>query len=212
MYKRQEDSIVITQPNSALSSITTSTPVSCFGYSDGSFNVVVNGGTSPYNYLWSNGSITSNSNLVSANSYSVTITDFLGCTHFDTVAVSEPNQISTVFVLDSISCPSGNDGVLSTQANGGTPPFNYSWSTNSPNGFNILNDSTIEQISSGTYTVIVDDANQCSETFSYIVLDPDPLTIGGQVVDVLCNGENSGSIISNILGGTPPYTLSLIHI
>jgi len=201
-----EDSIVITQPDSALSSTTTSTPVSCFGYSDGSFNVIVNGGTSPYNYLWSNGAITSNSNLVSANTYSVTITDFLGCTHFDTVTVSEPNQISTVFGLDSISCPSGNDGILSTQANGGTPPFNYSWSTNSPNGFNILNDSTIGQISSGTYTVIVDDANQCSETFSYIVLDPDPLTIGGQVVDVLCNGENSGSIISNILGGTPPYT------
>lgn len=201
-----QDSIIITQPDSALSSNTNSTSVSCNGYSDGSFSVNVLGGTTPYSYLWSNGSITSTSNLVSANTYSVIITDSLGCLHYDTVTVSEPNQITAVFTLDSISCPSGNDGILYAQASGGTPSYNYSWSTNSPNGFNVLNDSTIEQISEGTYTVIVDDANLCSETFSYIVLDPEPLTIGGQVVDVLCHGENSGSISTNILGGTPPYS------
>ena len=201
-----QDSIIITQPDSIISSITSATDVSCFGYSDGSFSINVTGGTSPYSYLWSNGATTSSSNLVSANTYTVLITDALGCVHNDTVIVAEPSQISVLFTLDSISCPSGNDGVLTAEGFGGNPDYNYTWSTSNPNGFSVLNDSTIEQISEGTYTVVIDDANLCTATFSYIVLDPDPIVISGQVIDVACNGDNSGSITTNILGATPPFT------
>ena len=56
------------------------------------------------------------------------------------------------------------------------------------------------------YTVVVDDSNLCSETFSYIVLAPNPLIINGSVTDVSCHGGNSGSISTNIIGGTSPYT------
>ena len=77
------------------------------------------GGTAPYTYIWSNGSTNSFSNLVSANTYSVIITDDLGCQHFDTVTVNKPNPITVNFTLDSISCPAGSDRVLSVQANGG---------------------------------------------------------------------------------------------
>ena len=70
---------------------------------------------------------------------------------FDTVTVTEPNPITVNFTLDSISCPAGSDGVLSVQANGGTNSYNYSWSTTNPSGYNLLNDSTIDQVSEGIY-------------------------------------------------------------
>ena len=161
-----QDSVVITEPSSAITSTTSSTDVSCFGYNDGSFSVTVNGGLAPYSYLWSNGSTSSSSNLVSPNTYTVTITDAFGCTHNDTVTVGEPNQITVSFSLDSISCPSGDDGVLMAEGIGGVTPYNYTWSTSNPNGIIIQNDSTIEQVSAGTYTVVIDDNNSCSETFS----------------------------------------------
>ena len=201
-----QDSVIITEPSSVISSTTSSTDVSCFGYNDGSFSVTVNGGLAPYSYLWSNGSTTSSNNLVSPNIYSVTITDAFGCNHFDTVTVGEPNQITVSFSLDSINCPSGSDGILMAEGIGGITPYNYTWSTNNPNGITIQNDSTIEQVSAGTYTVVIDDNNSCSETFSQVVIDPDPISISGQVVDVACHGENSGSITTNIIGATPPYS------
>ena len=201
-----QDSVIITEPSSVINSTTSSTDVSCFGYNDGSFSVTVNGGLAPYSYLWSNGSMTSFNNLVSPNTYTVTITDAFGCNHFDTVTVGEPNQITVSFSLDSINCPSGSDGILMAEGIGGITPYNYTWSTNNPNGITIQNDSTIEQVSAGTYTVVIDDNNSCSETFSQVVIDPDPILISGQVVDVACHGENSGSITTNIIGATPPYS------
>ena len=203
-----DDSIIIIEPDSLISSNTSSVDVSCFGYIDGTFNVSVNGGTSPFTYLWSNGSINDSYNFASANTYYVEITDNNGCIINDTVIVSQPNQITISFTLDSINCPSGNDGVLSAQAFGGVPNFNYSWTSSNSNGFSSLNDSTIEQISEGTYTVVVDDNNLCTETFSILVADPDPIVISAQVIDASCNGDNDGSIAANILGATPPFSYS----
>ena len=201
-----EDSIVITQPNSLISSNITSSDVTCFGETNGSFNVNVTGGTAPYTYLWSNGSTNASNTLVSANTYYVQILDSFGCLQNDTVLINQPDPILVLFSLDSISCPGGLDGVLSAQVSGGTPPFNYSWTTNSPFGYSLLNDSTIEQIGTGNFTVNINDANLCFEPFSYIVTDPDAMTIPGVVVDVSCNGDNTGSITTNTIGGTPPYS------
>ena len=69
-------------------------------------------------------------------------------------------------------------------------PFNYTWSTSNPNGITIQNDSTIEQVSAGSYTVVIDDNNSCSEKlFLKYVIDPDRISITGQVVNVACYGE-----------------------
>lgn len=58
---------------------TSATNESCANACDGSALVSVTGGTSPYSYLWSNGTTSaSNQNLCSGN-YSVTATDVNGC-------------------------------------------------------------------------------------------------------------------------------------
>ena len=138
-----QDSIIITQPDSALSSNTNSTSVSCNGYSDGSFSVNVLGGTTPYSYLWSNGSITSTSNLVSANTYSVIITDsFLFTLRYSNSFWTKSNY--SCFTLDSM-LSFRKWWYFICSRSGGTPSYNYSWSTNSPNGFNVLNDPTIDR-------------------------------------------------------------------
>jgi len=49
------------------------------GQSNGSVNLSVSGGTSPYSYQWSNGSTSQDLNNIGAGTYSVTVTDNNGC-------------------------------------------------------------------------------------------------------------------------------------
>jgi len=58
----------------------TTTPVNCFGGSDGSATADVSGGTMPYTYLWSDGQTTATAGNLEAGSYTVTVTDDNGCT------------------------------------------------------------------------------------------------------------------------------------
>ncbi|MEA3444838.1 MAG: SprB repeat-containing protein, partial [Bacteroidota bacterium] len=53
--------------------------VSCFGSSTGEVSVLVSGGQTPYNYLWSNGSTDTTLTNVGAGTYTLTLTDANGC-------------------------------------------------------------------------------------------------------------------------------------
>lgn len=64
--------------------------VSAYGKSDGSIDLTVTGGISPYQYNWSNGSVEEDINSLSAGMYSVTVTDAIDSTALDSIIVSQP--------------------------------------------------------------------------------------------------------------------------
>ena len=73
-----------------LSSSTTN--ISCNGLSDGSIDLSVSGGLSPYTYVWSNGSyfLKISSNLLSGT-YTVSVTDALGQIVNASYNITEPS-------------------------------------------------------------------------------------------------------------------------
>ncbi|MBI1287085.1 MAG: hypothetical protein GC178_05845, partial [Flavobacteriales bacterium] len=153
-----------------------STPAGCNGVASGSVSVYVQGGTSPYAYIWSNGATSTSLNGLAAGTYSVTVTDANGCSTSCQAAVSEPASISVTCTKVDGTCSNNNEGSVSASVSGGTAPFTYSWSNGSTA-------SSISGLAGGTYSVTVTDANGCSATCSKSVS-----------ITPCCNVTNGGQI------------------
>ncbi|NDB35715.1 MAG: hypothetical protein EB023_10360, partial [Flavobacteriia bacterium] len=114
--------INIPQPALLTSSIA-SQNVTCNGLNNGSATVNASGGTSPYNYLWSNGAITSTVINLSPGAYSVTVTDNNGCQSISNVIITQPTILtSTLTQTSNVLCFGGTANVF-VAASGGTAPY-----------------------------------------------------------------------------------------
>jgi len=176
---------------------------SCAGNSDASIEVTIAGGTKPYSYLWSDGSTSSKLNAVSAGFYKLEVIDHKGClaeSEFR-IAATPKIQIDSVFTK-SPSCVGDSDGQIYVAASGGTGELTYTWDTESTG-------QLLENIAQGTYVVTISDSNNCSLDLPVAISDPATLNFRlNQINDPICNGTNSGSIILDVVAGTPPYSYS----
>jgi len=196
------------EPSPIVINITT-TPADC-GYSNGSAIATVSGGTPGYSYLWNTNppqtSLTANQ--LAAGGYSLTVTDQNGCIASQSAIIESVG--GPIISLDSIvnsKCATlfndtvvtyTNDGAIYISVTGATPPYTYQWSSG----------QTTEDISNllpGNYLVTVRDVNLCTSTMSFTITGPTPLVFNISVNDVLCSGQNNGSIDLTVSGGTPPY-------
>jgi gliding motility-associated-like protein len=98
------------------------------GLSNGEVNLVMNGGTGPYSYDWSNGAITSSiTDLISGN-YSVIVTDANGCNYEETYIVAFDDTFTVEVLPDPISIELGESIQLTSLVNPTSVNLNYSWS------------------------------------------------------------------------------------
>lgn len=128
------------------------------------FTASANGGTVPYDYVWSTGAITSSITPTNPSGlYCVTATDNLGCTAIACDSVySNPCQNSNLAVTIVPFTDSTGVVTLNALASGGTPPYSYLWS-------NGANSNPITNLILGTYCVSVTDSSGCTARSCYTV-------------------------------------------
>ncbi len=191
----------ITQPSAALSASVSSNNVSCHNGNNGNVNLVMNGGTAPYGYLWNNNSTTQSLQNIPAGTYAVTITDANSCTATANASITQPSASLTVSISSTnINCYGGNTGAASIVTSGGTAPMGYLWSNNGTT-------QNLSQLTAGNYSVTVTDANGCTTSTSTTVTQPGAgLNVNLTGDNVKCFGGHTGSITPNTNGGTGPYS------
>ncbi|MEZ4993048.1 MAG: proprotein convertase P-domain-containing protein [Saprospiraceae bacterium] len=181
-------------------------PVSCNEGGDGSITIInIMGEGSRYSVSWgpATGSQTGETaSGLRAGSYRVTVSDDRGCSNANSIVVEEPAPISLQFGTTDISCYGGNEGVINVKASGGLPDYMYSWSNGVATG------TMINNLSAGTYSVTVTDANSCTTVGSATVRQPATVEVNLTVTDVSCFGDTDGRIEISTQGGTPPYQYS----
>lgn len=193
-------SLTILDP-SALTLTVSPTDVSCFGEMDGQATAYVQGGTTPYTYLWSNNEITPDAVALPAGNHSVVVTDANGCTIMTSLSIGSPTALELVSSLaQPVTCQGGDDGSALVSINGGMPPYAYQWSDNQ-----ITNPAI--GLSAGLHAVTVSDINGCTIAVNVTVVEPtnpvDPIISS---TNVSCFGMADGSVTVSPTGGTPGYT------
>ncbi len=156
-------------------------------------------GNISYSYMWSNGASTSTISNLTAGSYSVTATDQNGCTNNQNFQITT-NGIALTSTNIQPSCQGLNNGAIQLSISGGTPPYTYAWN-------NGATTKDIQQLAAGNYSVIVTDANGCTNTMTNQLNNSSSLAISSTSGNITCAGNNTGWINTNVTGGVAPYSI-----
>ncbi len=188
----------------ALSVTTNVIDESCTVGGDGQVTAIPSGGTigTGYAFLWNTGETTQTISNLSANTYTVAITDANNCTVIGTGTVMTPQgPLITSFDSISVACATDVNGSLTVNATAGSTPINgYTWS-NGQSG------PTATGLGPGTYTVSVTDDGGCITTGSATLSAPPALAENAAplVTFPSCPGDGDATITLDITGGVPPY-------
>lgn len=191
--------------------ITTSlvfTPADCNDVCSGEAATFPSGGVGPYLFDWQPPPGSGQGGffvdgLCAGTTYSLTITDSLGCDTTESFTVMDFTPITAQFSTTPETCAGACDGTATLAAIGGEGPYTYDWTPDPGTG-----DGTpvVGGMCPGTYDVLITDADGCDTTISVLITGPQPLVVFPLVTNVRCNGECNGNIVINSFGGTGPLT------
>ncbi|MEM6966726.1 MAG: T9SS type A sorting domain-containing protein, partial [Bacteroidota bacterium] len=132
----------------------------CAGDNLGMASVNAQGSNPNFTYAWSNNATGTEIDNLAPGTYTVTITDDLGCTTTSSVEINEPDPLA--ITIDNITDETGagaNDGGIEVTIVGGVPPYATSWTLD---GNEISQEEDPTQLAGGMYILTITDANGCA--------------------------------------------------
>ena len=169
----------------------------CSGDSDGSIYLTITGGQAPYTYNWTpNVGSSDDVTGLSSGTYTVVVTDNLGCSSTDNWLITEPQAIVGNGTLTDVDCSGSTLGDITLSATGGSGNYTYIWT---PNGETT---SSISGLSSGNYSVTISDDNGCSNTEIYTISNSGSLNVNATPENATIT---SGSSVNITTSGADSY-------
>jgi gliding motility-associated-like protein len=210
--------IQISQPAQLILNVVSTQDVSCNGGCDGEATLSFAGGTGAVTYSINpvipclplqavSGTFTN----LGANTYTVTGTDANGCIATVSFVINQPPVFSiSANVTQNVSCNGGCDGEVVLTPNGGTPGYSYSISPITPCLPAQAVSGTFTNLGANTYTVTGTDANGCTTTVSFTIVEPNaPVTSLVSSTPPTCTPGCDGTATMTTIGGTPGYTYTV---
>jgi len=178
--------------------ITASGQITCHASCDGTA-VADATGQAPFTYSWSTNPVQNGPSIsgLCAGTYTVTSTDFIGCTSTTTITLNDPAATQLSVTKSDASCFAQCDGNTNASAVG-VGPFTYEWSTNP-----VQSGSSLTGLCTGTYTVLCTDDPGCTSSQSITISEPAEIQIAVSKTDPTCFGDCDGVAIANASGQSP---------
>ena len=156
-------------------------------------NAVGANGRPPYTYSWSNGLGLGANKVVQPDAttiYTVTITDFNGCSNTDNVTVTVNSLPEVTAGRTDGSICIGESTTISATGGGGSGGYTYFWN----NGVGLGNTHIVDPSSTTTYTVIATDANGCTNSDEILVEVVQIPNVSAGADQVICQGQSSAQL------------------
>ena len=135
------------------------TDLSCFDDQSGAIDVLVNTGTSPYQYDWSvAGVLGNNPTGLDAGGYTVTVTDANGCISSASTVLDQPDSILiNISDIVDINCIEPEASAIASASGGTGQTYTFDWS-NGDTGNQFIS------VVPGDFEVSVTDENNCLQS------------------------------------------------
>lgn len=171
---------------------------SCTNPGTADVTATASGGTPPFTYYWSTGFLGQTITGLTPGNYSLTVTDANNCKKEKSFIIDPADFGPQVTIVkNDAACPDFSNGSATANVAGGTPPYSYVWS-------NGVVTPAISNLSPGSYSVTVTDADGCDDAATTVIGITSGFTISIQKTDADCNGSGgSASVIVN--GGAAPF-------
>jgi len=163
----------------------------CYGQQSGAISIDVLGTEAIESYTL-NGALNAELENLTAGTYELTVLSENGCEVFETIEVTEPEELLTEYEVTQSEC-FGEVTTVSVSISGGTPSYATFWQGFNPNDAN-----------AGTFFPYVTDANGC-EASGTVTIDPVLEVVVSLSSQPSVNGDD-GQISLEIEGGTGDYT------
>lgn len=115
------------------------------------------------------------------------------------IVMQQPSKLMLYFTKEDVICNIGDNGKATAHVSGGTPPYNYQWSTGTET-------ATAENLSATNYLVYITDSKGCRIEGNILIEQPNEVIITETLSHPVCYGADDGKIELNITGGVAPYT------
>jgi gliding motility-associated-like protein len=196
----------ITAPSNQLLLTVSGSPTICFG-EKGYAKSFVTGGSSPYQFAWSDGQKIANLDNLSPGFYTLTVTDAKGCVKKDTVNILGLEEIKATIETTAAACFNGNDGtgkILNLKQGDKSLNINdlfYRWSDG------VLTSENKNLQGGKNYTVTISDKLGCKTVKSIAVGNPPSIDAKiEKITHATCYESNNGTATVIGIGGTAPYS------
>ena len=200
--------IIIKEPATAVKATATAIRLACFGQSNGAAQVTATGGAGSYVYRWNN---LKNSNIIQnlpKSKYSVTVSDYYGCSSIDTINIGTYDSITVQFTAVQPPCY-GNaagsitvTGISGGAGNGNLNSYYYQWNTlpiqSTPKAVNLSGNRQ--------YEVRVIDSLGCENTADRYLPQPSKILLTANTKNVNCYNGRDGEAQVNATGSFNQFT------
>jgi uncharacterized protein (DUF2141 family) len=204
------------QTPGGITSVSVNNQNSTCSSTDGSIQISVVGGTTPYTYtlIYPSGAQTNINNSqttqlfdgLGSGTYTVAVSDNSGCSYIQEITIITENKFTISTDVVSTSCNQNNGQVTIYSTTGGTMPLDYS-----VDGiFNVIDTNlsavTFNNLSAGTHTVSVTDSDGCTQTANILI--PFSQRLDYSLFTTSCGSGDSGKITAFISSGEPPFSFN----
>jgi PKD repeat protein len=202
----QGEVVTINQPN-AISSLVSTKAATCFAKADGEIHIssAIGGiGKLAYSLNGLNYQSVPDFYALPGGNYTVYVKDAASCVVTKSVTVARPADITATYTLTHVNCYGSNNGTILVNANGGTPPYQYSLDRGAYQPTN-----QFANVGADTWTLMVKDANNCTQTGTAIITQPPVIVPVISSTNSTCGNANGSLLISASGGSGARYTYSL---
>ena len=179
--------VTLTSANAPTINSITPTDASC-GAADGTIAINASGGSGTLQYSIDNGVTfvsASTFNSLAAGNYDIVVEDAGGCQANGTTTIATLNGP----VINSITPTDANcgasDGTIAINASGGSGTLQYSID----NGVTFVNASTFNNLPSGNYDIVVEDAGGCQVTGNTTIANLNGPAVNAGPDQTVCTGQ-----------------------